>query len=99
MKSFTEIQTEDRRLTLLILLQRSGEYTANIYLLGSALASMGHSVSQDRISSDLHWLAEQGLVTIDNPGELLVATLTTRGQDVANGHTTVPGVKRPGPNR
>ncbi len=47
----------------------------------------------------LAWLAEQGLVENDDMGGLVVATLTQRGADVAQGRVTVPGVKRPTPRR
>ncbi len=36
--------TEDRRLVILRLLEQSGDYRANEYLLRTALESMGHSV-------------------------------------------------------
>ena len=97
MKPFAELETEDRRLTILLLLARSSDYAANAHLLCSALPGFGHGASMDRVSMDIHWLAEQGLVTIDEPDDILVATLTVRGRDVSNGHAVVPGVKRPRP--
>lgn len=89
--------TADRRLVLLRLLQNSAGYTANHYLLQSAMEGFGHVVSLDVVKSDLAWLAEQGLIMIDMPGEVQLATLTQRGHDVASGRSTVPGVKRPAP--
>lgn len=95
MSSFDDFATEDRRLVVLRLLSESNAATANEYLLQSALEQYGHSVGQDRLRADLAWLAEQGLVTVAQPGGVHVATLTPRGDDVAHGRARVPGVKRP----
>ncbi|MBP6582960.1 MAG: hypothetical protein KA204_05780, partial [Chromatiaceae bacterium] len=50
-------------------------------------------VSFDAVRGDLAWLAEQGLVLVTG-GEIPVATLTVRGEDVARGRSQVPGVAR-----
>lgn len=52
-------------------------------------------VSRDQVKTHMSWLAEQGLVTIENLGSCMVANLTGRGQDVAEGRSSVPGVKKP----
>ncbi len=95
--NFEAYQTEDRRLTLLRALQAAAQYTANAYLLRSYCGHLGHVVSADRIEQDIAWLDEQGLVDVQKPQGVTVATLTTRGLDVATGAATVPGVKRPLP--
>ena len=92
--SFETHIAEDRRLQILILLSESAEYAANEFLLQTALEQFGHAVSQDRLRSDLAWLAEQALLTIDDVGTVQVARLNTRGGDVAAGRAVVPGVKR-----
>jgi len=96
-KSFAELQTEDRRLVLLRLLLQSAGYQANAFLLQTALVTQGHNASLDRIKSDLAWLAEQGLLRSDALGEVVIATLTARGADVASGRASQPGVKFPLP--
>jgi Fe2+ or Zn2+ uptake regulation protein len=96
-KTFAELQTEDRRLVILRLLQQSAGYQANAYLLQTALETQGHHASLDRIKSDLSWLAEQGLAKSDTVGEIVIATLTGRGADVASGRAHQPGVKQPLP--
>lgn len=95
--AYAKLITEDRRLVLLKLLAQSQGYTANEHLLTSALPGFGHSVSHDRVRTDLGWLAEQELVTLESPGGVSVATLTARGDDVAAGRARVDGVKRPVP--
>lgn len=95
--NFAQFQTEDRRLVLLRALHAAAQYSANAYLLRRFAESLGHTVSADRIEADIAWLAEQGLVTHKAPEGVTVATLTQRGQDVADGSATVPGVARPRP--
>lgn len=94
--NFDEFQTQDRRLVLLRALEAAVQYRANAYLLRAFADSLGHVVSADKLDTDLAWLAEQGLVTLERQ-PVAVATLTARGLDVASGRASVPGVKRPLP--
>lgn len=86
---------EDRRLVYLRVLLESAAYTTNEFLLQSMLESFGHAVSSDRVHTDLAWLAEQGLVSVDVVADVHIAKLLGRGEDVARGRVMVPGVKRP----
>lgn len=96
--NFQQTVTEDRRLSILLVLADSAGYSANQYLLQTAIGSIyGHSVSVDQTRTDLAWLQEQGLVTTTSTGDVMVATLTHRGVDAQAGRATVPGVKRPMP--
>lgn len=95
--SFREVQTEDRRLTLLKCLEAATAYKAAQFVLGRYCEQFAHIVSQDQIKTDLAWLREQGLVTIEQPEGVYVATLTARGLDVATGRAQQPGVARPQP--
>lgn len=95
--SFADVLTEDRRLCLLRLLTQAPAASANTYVLHSALQAMGHSCSADQVATDVSWLAEQGLVTVEDLGKIRVVKLTARGDDVAAGRALVPGVKRPVP--
>ncbi len=94
---FADLQTEDRRLVLLRLLAESGDYRANLFLLQTAAAGFGHSVSMDRLHGDIDWLEEQALVKTDGVGGVCIVTLTQRGLDVAQGRAHCTGVKRPMP--
>lgn len=97
MSQYDRYLAEDRRLTILKLLAESGGYSCNEYLLQTALEQFGHSVSADRLRSDLAWLAEQELIRIETPGDVQLAHAVQRGLDVAAGRTVAPGVKRPRP--
>ncbi len=95
--SFKNLLTEDRRLVILRFLAEDPSYRLNTSVLRTALDAFGHSVSRDQVETDVAWLAEQGLVSVETVGPVRVATLTGRGVDVATGKAVVPGVKRPGP--
>lgn len=87
---------EHLRLTILRLLDASGS-SANDSVLTDAARPLGFHIGRDRVRTELAWLTEQGLVTLEAVAHLTVATLTERGHDVAAGHAIVPGVKRPMP--
>jgi Fe2+/Zn2+ uptake regulation proteins len=93
---FAEYLRQDQRLVILRVLIELPSYRTNSSVLTNLLSQYGHSPSRDSVKTELHWLAEQGLVTIDDISDVLVATLTERGADVASGRAIVPGVKRPG---
>ncbi len=97
MNSFERLLNEDRRLVILRLLAEDPGYRLNVYVLRPSLEAMGHTVSHDKIETDLAWLAEQGLVTVEHASCVTVGKLTPRGADVAAGRVTTPGVKRPEP--
>ncbi|WP_153448466.1 VpaChn25_0724 family phage protein [Vibrio algicola] len=95
--SMHEVLQQDRRLVMLRVLNESPAYTANESILDSSLDAYGHRISRDLVLSEMHWLQEQGLITCKDMSGTLVATITQRGSDVAEGQATHPGVKRPRP--
>lgn len=99
MKSFATLQTENRRCAFLRFLAEEPDYAMNTSLMQDALAAVGHGVSRDVVTAEAAWLAETGLITMEDLGGIVVVTLTPRGADVARGLAVVPGVKRPGPAR
>lgn len=96
MSQFANYIREDQRLVILRVLANMPSYTANSSVLHGALTQVGHNPSRDQIKTEIQWLAEQGLVTVENVFDLLVARITERGADVAAARITVPGVKKPG---
>ena len=97
MIAYNELVDADRRLVMLRVLVEDADYSHNEFVIQSCIEVLGHSVSQDRVRTDLAWLGEQGLITVETVGGVQVAKLTGRGADVAQGKTVVPGVKRPRP--
>ena len=97
MNDFEKLVQADQRLVILLVLAQDSDYSHNEYVLREALTYMGHGISQDKLRTELAWLAEQGLVATTNPAGVVVARLTARGKDVSVGAVVVPGVKRPEP--
>ncbi len=91
------IETEHRRLALLRYLAEASAHTANSSILRDVLSGFGVPTTFDQLSAALGWLAEHELVTLAGSPELLIATATRRGLDVAAGRAVHPGVLRPSP--
>lgn len=85
------------RITVLRLLASQAGYQLNSSLLVDGCESMGLTISRDTMRTQLAWLAEQGLITTTEVGHLVIARLTERGHECAQGRVVVPGVKTPGP--
>lgn len=94
--NFKELTITDMRLAMLRSIQDDG-YALNESVLQSVLRLYGHNVSRDQVRTQIRWLEEQGLVAVEDVSGILVARLTGRGEDVANGSAVVDGVKRPRP--
>ncbi len=94
--NYADIIIPDQRLVILRALEQDLGYSHNESILQDILGKFGHQVSRDKVRTLLGWLQEQGLVTYEilHSGTY-VASLTTRGADVATGRAVVPGVKRP----
>lgn len=95
MSSFREVAAADQRLIVLQALEEDPGYSHNEGVLRSVLGTFGHQLSRDALRTELAWLDEQGLITVSDAGGVQVASLTSRGQDVALGRARVPGVARP----
>lgn len=92
-----ELLTQDQRLVILRSLAEVG-YDANESILSDCLDLYGHDISRDLVRSHLEWLEEQGLITLERLRDgYMVASITQRGLDVAQGRVVVSGVKRPRP--
>lgn len=88
---------EHLRITILRYLKDDPNYTINDSLLLDLVGEFGFAPSRDAMRTQLTWLHEQDLVTVKDVKGCMVATLTSRGLDVAQGRATVPGVRRPDP--
>lgn len=94
MNGYAELLAGEQRRIILDALEADPDYAHNDAILQSILDSFGYSISTDKLRTELAWLAEQGLITVDESGPVCVARLTRRGEDVALGRTVVPGVRR-----
>lgn len=93
--TYRDFLLADIRLVILRILNELPGYRANSSILSNALERFGHTQTRDQVKTQLMWLAEQGLVTVETVGPVIVADLTERGGDIATGRATVPGVSRP----
>lgn len=93
-KRYQDMLAEQRRHRVLRILDDSSDYRSNEVLLKGMLNDMGIPTSHDRLRTDLAWLSDQGLVELHHVEDLIIAEITSAGADVAQGHTTVPGVQR-----
>jgi len=93
--NFADFQRGDIRLATLQCLAVAAEYRASDRLIGAYLTSVGISTSADAITTQADWLAEQGLVRIEQHGTTRVLVITERGADVAAGRAYVSGINRP----
>ena len=95
--NFSEAVTANQRLVALQVLQQDPAGTCNENVLRAALDMAGHrKLSPRRVRDLLHWLAEQGLAALEERAGLMLARITDRGEDVALGGSSVPGVAAPG---
>lgn len=95
---FAAVHDGHIRLAALRLLDSQSTYSANDSILCQAVNAMGLSCTRDQMRGHLAWMEEQRLITRqDVMGTVVVATLTERGGEVANGRSIVPGVQRPSP--
>lgn len=95
--NYGKVVAEHLRITILRLLAEQSDYTLNDSLIRDMVPEFGFRPSRDMVRTQLAWLDEQGLVRVSNTGGCHVAHLTERGEEVAKGYATVPGVKRPPP--
>lgn len=97
MSTFNQHLRAARRLAILQLLAGAPTRSASSVTLHAALPSLGIASSRDDVATDLAWLREQDLAKLEQFDQAMIATLTGRGDDVAAGRATVPGVARPEP--
>ncbi len=70
---FADVVVADIRLCVLRILAEDRGYSMNESVLQEVLGIFGHTVSRDRVKTELRWLEEQGLVTVENVVGVMVA--------------------------
>lgn len=88
------ILAEHRRGYIVAILRDLPRNTANDAIMADVVNRLGVPTSRDTMRVELAWLEEQGLITTLVDEGLIVATLTERGNDCADGRAMVPGVRR-----
>ncbi len=97
MAAAADLWRQHLRLALLRILEKSPSYSANESILHDAAIHLGMRATRDQVRGELQWLAEQGLIEIEDLNGLNIATAKKRGVEVAQGLSSHPGVKRPSP--
>ena len=95
--SMSQIQAENERRAILKLLAATSDLSALDYELRQALeASEGIRTSFDKFITELEWLQEQNLITLEGTAVNTVG-ITQRGLDVAEYKLNLTGIakKRP----
>ncbi|WP_178860801.1 VpaChn25_0724 family phage protein [Thiomicrorhabdus cannonii] len=92
--NFKDHVIEHCRRLMLEQLEQENDYAQNHLMIKQSLFMAGQTLSFDKVLAELHWLQEQGLVTLDSFGGFTVAKLTHRGLDVATGASQMPGIAR-----
>lgn len=99
MTEFADHWRKHLRITILKLMMPAQGYRSNESILHGQLPRMGFNCSRDQVRTEITWLAQQGLVSVEETEGFLVADLTVQGIDVAEGRSTHPDVQRPSPRR
>jgi hypothetical protein len=96
--SMGDIIREHARLNLLGALAEQPDHRLNSRMLRDDIADRwAINRPLDWIHGELLWLADMGAVTVQPFGDLMIATITTRGLDHVESRRLIEGVKRPGP--
>ncbi len=99
--TLAETFARDRRLVILRLLSEQDGYSLSASMLTKAARQLRHSVYSDTIAADLVILEQHELVRVERDrmpdgAEVMFATITKLGLDVANGRPH-PMVAQPSP--
>lgn len=92
--SYREELQQHARLAILRILEDAPQFRSNVSIMTDLLARLGITYTRDQVVTEVHWLTEQGMVTMEDLGGFIVATATVRGVEIARGIATHPGVQR-----
>ena len=95
MNRYSLFQSEYRRWAILQALTDMPGERVNSDILQMALVDAGYEAGYAAILADLTWLAQGGLIALEDLGEVKIAVLTRRGGDAAAGREHVEGLRRP----
>ena len=96
--NYQAIVTATQRLTILKLLAEQPNYIVHYSVLHAAINNLDMSgISFDKLTGELSWLEEQGLIT-QLSTDTTAVKITTRGLDIAMQRANHPGVSKPLPD-
>lgn len=95
--NYDAFNRKHRRLAILRVLLSAPGYASNESILSQMVNALGIVTTRDQVRGEVAWLAEQGFVTVEDLGGLMVATATTRGTEIAEGIASHPDIARPSP--
>ncbi len=81
-----------RRAVIDLLAQIGGEH--NDHHLATLLAEVGHRVARRDVAEVLRWLAQQGLIKVEDVEPYVLAEILPDGEDVAASRLIVEGIYR-----
>lgn len=94
-QDYAEVWTEHLRIAVLRSLLDLPNRTGHESLVVDMVNAVSIMADRDQVRGVITWLHEQGLVYAEVRRGSLCAQLTERGERVAEGKSTYPGVKRP----
>lgn len=95
--SYQDELRQHARLAILRMLEDAPRYTSNVSIMTDLLPRFGISYGRDQVETEVHWLHDQGMLSIDDLNGFIVVTATLRGVEIAKGVTTHPQIQRPRP--
>ena len=95
--SYSDELRKHARLAILRFLEDAPRYTSNVSMLSEQLPRVGIAYTRDQVTTELHWLQEQGMLSLESHGGFIVAVGNTRGVEIAQGIARHPEIQRPRP--
>jgi len=95
--SYADELRKHARIAILRFLEDAPKYTSNVSMLATQLPRVGIAFTRDQVTTEAHWLAEQGLVEVEDHAGFMVVVATTRGVEIAQGIARHPDIQRPRP--
>lgn len=95
--NYDAFNRKHRRLAILRTLEQAPGYKSNEAILTQMANALAIVSTRDQVRSELTWLQENGLVTVEEIVGLLIATATQRGVEIAQGLAGHPDIAKPSP--
>lgn len=95
--SYADELRKHARIAVLRFLKDAPKYTSNASMLSTQLPLVGINYTRDQVSTEVHWLRDQGFVTLETHAAFVVVEATQRGVEIAEGIAVHPEIQRPHP--